>query len=422
MKKFYSLLMLAAVLSSVQLMSQNWVLNQVIIGSGGNFSNPDDNVKLSSYNPSNSTSTEFGSILTHSIQDIVVDGKFAYVAAQDSIAKYDIDTYEQLAIAEAIGVNNIVIADDNVFATFQYPVTEGFVKVYSTDSLLHISTVQNISGESAGLLVVDELVYAAVNGGWAGTTGNIAIIQKADYSLVDEVELNEFGKGIMDLFYYNSKIMAVNTTPWGDSTSYITSMNKLGTHHESFLIPNTLGALVGVKANVLFTLMDGGIGAINLDDYTVLNPSIIDTPDLPIATAKMDTLNTLFYVTTTDYSTIGEGNIYDFLGDIIDTFETGISPDAIEFDYRDNTSITENNIVESLIYPNPSTELITVRSNIASLLEYSITDISGKIIMVSSKPIYTETFTINVDKLESGIYLMNLIGDNQISTTKFVKN
>jgi len=422
MKKIYLFIIALAIITTAEVSAQNWVLNQVIVGSGGNFSDPDENVILASYNPNNETTTDFGSIITQSIQDLVIDGKYVYIAAQDSIAKYDLDSYERLAISEALGVNRLCVASDKVIASFQFPATENFVRVFNADDLSFISSISDVSGETAGIVAVDQLIYVAVNGGWAGTTGSIAIIELSDFSLVNEVDLGTEGRSIMDLFYHNDMIMSVNTTPWGDSTAYISTMNRLGSHFESFLIPQTVGDYVGIKDNMLYTVMNYGIGAIDLSDFTVDNTSVISAPSMTISSAILDTVNNDFYVATTDYFSTGEGIIYNFIGEEKGSFDAGISPDAIALDYRDNTSISESEVVDSYIFPNPSSTMINIKTDLDIITDIYITDISGRTIVDRRVDIKSTNISVDVSQFNSGIYLVKLKGVNHISTTRFIKN
>ena len=116
-KKLLFAILLVAMISTNSI-SQSWYLNQLIIGSGGNFSDPDDYVTLASYNPSNQVTTVFDTIYTQSLQDVFVkDGK-AWVAAQDSIVSYNLDTYERISAIGAPGVNKLKVTGDILIASF----------------------------------------------------------------------------------------------------------------------------------------------------------------------------------------------------------------------------------------------------------------------------------------------------------------
>lgn len=425
MKKTYLLILIVmlTVVDAMHVNAQHVVVNQVVVGSGGVYGDTTDFVTVASFNPGNGITTTFGSVLTESIQDIAISDKYAFVAAQDSIAKFNIDTYEKVAAVGAMGVNRLLVNDGVLIASFQYPVTENFVKVYSAEDLAFISNVSDVSDESAGLLVVGNLAYAAVPGGWASTVGKIAIIDLADYSLVDEINFDTLGKGINDLFHHESQIMSVNKTPWGGSTGCISVMNMLGSHTESHLINETIGKMAGLKDNMLYTIMNGGIGSIDLTDFSVADTAVVEAPALTIAGVALDTLNDLFYVATTDYFSTGLGTIYNIDGEETGNFEAGISPEAIAIDYRDNTGIHNlYSVNEIRIYPNPASGLITVEAiDGTSANKFKVVDISGRMLMNGNISLKTDAANIDVNMLESGLYFLVLFNNNEQTTSPFVK-
>ena len=425
MKKTY-LLILAAMLtvgSATNIVAQHFIVNQVIVGTGGDWSNPDDYVSVASFKPNDGITTTFGNILTQSIQDIVISGSNAFVAAQDSIIKFNIDTYEKIVSIEAIGVNRLLINDDVLFASYQYPATENFVKVFSAEDLSLITNIAEVSDESAGLLVVNQLAYVAVPGGWESTIGKIAIIDLSDYSLVDEINFEAQGIGVYDLFYYDNKIMSVNRTPWGGTHGYLLGMNALGSHTDIYLIEEKIGKMVGLKDDVLFTIMDSGIGSIDLLDFSVIDTAVIAAPILSIADAEMDTVNDLFYVTTTDYFSTGVGTIYNMAGEEMGNFDAGISADAIAIDYRDNTGISdlfaENKI---RIYPNPASEIITIETiEGASIENLKVVDIRGRMLMNNRISLKAGASVVDISTLKNGLYFLILSDGSEQITSPFVK-
>ncbi len=425
MKKNYFLFIMVMLFAFnvSHVVAQHMVVNQVIVGSGGVFGDPADNVTLGSYEPSAGVTTEFGSINTQSIQDIVIDNGFAYVAAQDSIVKFNLDSYERVAVVAALGVNQLLVNGDVLLASFQFPVTENFVRVYSVSDLSLISNVSEVSDESAGILVAGNLAYVAVPGGWMSTVGKIAIIDLSDYSVVDEVNFNEVGVGVFDLFYYNGEIMAVCRTPWGGTHGYLLSMNALGSHIDVYLIEQIVGKMVGEVDGLLYTVINNGVGVIDLSDFTVVDTAYIEAPALTIAGVALDTIDGNFYISTTDYFSTGVGTIYNALGVEVGNFDAGVSPDAIAIDYRDNTGV--NNLYSDnsvKIYPNPASDVITIKyvDGIA-VNGFNILDISGRVIMNGSVDLMSESVNINISKLESGLYFFVLSNGSESVTSSFIK-
>ena len=424
MKKNYFLILVGMLtaFSFSAVNAQHTVVNQVIVGSGGAYSNPDDFVSVASYIPNSGITTTFGGIKTQSIQDVVINGIFAYVAAQDSIAKFNIDTYERVAITFAPGVNRLYANDDIVIASFQFPATENFVKVFSATDLSLINNVSSISDEAAGIIVVNNTAYVAVPGSYMSTIGKIGIIDLTDYSVTAEINFNEEGVGIYDLFYYNNLIMSVNKTPWGAENGYVSTMNETGTQTNSYIINEVLGKMVAEINGLLFTIMNGGIGVIDLADFTVDDAAYIPAPALTIADATIDTISGSFYITTTDYATTGVGTIYNALGIETGNFDAGISAEAIAIDYRDNTGILNTLVKKEInIFPNPATNVITINTIDISDANYSIIDICGRTLLNGTIDNTTNNTKININQLENGLYFVVLSNESESATSSFIK-
>jgi PKD repeat protein len=80
--------------------------------------------------------------------------------------------------------------------------------------------------------------------------------------------------------------------------------------------------------------------------------------------------------------------------------------------------VNENNNHLDIIYPNPFKDNITVKSsNIIRMI--SITDLSGKEVFKAN---YTlQNISLNLSKLNSGIYLMKIVSSDNISVKKIIK-
>ena len=77
-------------------------------------------------------------------------------------------------------------------------------------------------------------------------------------------------------------------------------------------------------------------------------------------------------------------------------------------------SIEENNVLSFSIFPNPADTTIAINS-IATLVDYTIYDLSGKIILQGN------TQTIDLSGLNSGLYIIEISDQNASSVQKFIK-
>ena len=301
MKKFtFSMLTAGMLLVCPFLGAQSFTVKQVMIASGGNYANPDDFVELSSYDPVSDQSVNFGTVFTQSVQDVMISDGFLYVAAQDSIAKYDANTFQRLAVTAAVGVNKLAVYQNKLMATFAYPVTENFVREFDASDLTFLGYIADVSDESAGMLIVGNRLYVAVPGGWTSTTGKLAMIDLDAFELIDEVDLGSEAMGIYNLYLSNNQIVTVNRSAWGTTTGNLTVINTDLSQFTHYTYEESIGAGIGVYDNLLYTQMNNGIGSVNLETMELEKSTVVEPFAMSIAAAKLDTVNGLFYITTTD--------------------------------------------------------------------------------------------------------------------------
>lgn len=413
-----------AVLSVFNVSAQSTIVNQVIIGSGGDFSNPDDFVTIASYNPLTEVTTVFDIIKTQSIQDIVVaDGK-AYVSAQDSIVAYNLDNYSRIASVYAGGVNKLNVAHGKLVASFWYPETSGFVKTYNLSDLSQDFVFNDVSDEAAGSMEMPgNMVVVAVPGGWASTEGKLAWIDVEDNELVAEASMSGYGKGVNYFIEYNigfPNYAAVTVTPWGDSTFSIYGFDATGSNIGNYQFDAVMNGYTGLMDNFLYGKINGGIGKVNLETMELDQNLVIEPGALSMAGTALDTINNLIFAAYTDYFSMGEGKIYNLNSEVVGSFDANISPEAIAIDYRDNTSVEENTKEQVSIYPNPANDFINVSTDMINASNIVIYDITGKEVFKTS--ISRDKNVINVSSLKKGMYFLSVSNNQKLSSATLIIN
>lgn len=83
--------------------------------------------------------------------------------------------------------------------------------------------------------------------------------------------------------------------------------------------------------------------------------------------------------------------------------------------------VEENEAIEFNLYPNPTTDYITLNSANTTISEIIVTDVSGKTIMTLGANGANTSHTIDVSHLATGSYFVKVVGQNGISTKKFIK-
>jgi len=422
MKKIYflSLIALTLVFSANCAKAQSTTYTkQIIIVNGGNFSNADDYVTVSAYNPETQITNEFATIYTQSVQSIVLHENFAYVAAQDSIVKLNIDSYEKVSAVAAPGINQLATDGNVLVASFWYPVTENFVKIFSLNDLSLITNIEEVSGEAAGILIHDGVALVAVPGGWGSTTGKIASIDLELGILLSEDDYGEFYAGIGYFAFYDNVTTAFMKTPWGGTDSKAAKFDLEGeiieelTYEAASLANNT-----GQVGGTFYAEINNGIGEFDLASGELTNTSVVAPQEQTIAASVLDTNNMLIYLTTTDFASTGAGFIFNTNGESVGSFEAGISAQAIAVDYRDNTSISERNTLLSLnVFPNPTTDFI--KFNLPQedeIISLKITDVSGRTVLSGKN-----THQVDVSMLNSGLYFISAKTEQSLFSGRFIK-
>lgn len=429
MKKFYILFLTAIVIFTSQtLIAQNMVTHQIIVCSGGDFSNPDDFVTIAAYSPNSGQTIVFDTIYTQSVQDVIIDNGFAFVAAQDSIVKYDLNTYERLATVGASGVHKLAVRNGTLIATFWYPETSGYVKTFLSSNLNPDCTFNEVSGESDGIFIFPGSLRAvvAVPGGWENTLGILAWFDMADNIFYGQNNMNGHGSGVSYFASYDTGIpnfVAITKTPWGDSTFSTYGFDAIGNNTGSYSYEAVMQGYTGQNNTTLYARINDGIGQLDLANHILEDQLIIEPTSLTIASSVYDSVNSYFYVATTDYFSIGAGYIYNINGEIIGSFGAGISPEAIAIDYRENTGIIDMNSEDGIkIFPNPSSDVMTIKVSDKMFSDnFRVIDICGHEIMSGRIRLINSEANIDISVLQSGLYFLILSDGRTLITRTFIK-
>jgi hypothetical protein len=433
MKKIYALCLLLLITltytsTRIQAQRSEWV-NQVISVSSGKFeSSPPyvDYVTVQSYNPVSQAVTIVDNIYTQSAQHVIVKNGIAYVAAQDSIIMYNLDTWQRISAVADSGLSRLCVYGNKLIVSKQWPVTRFFIEILDASNLSLLARVDNISGDCNGMTYDKDTLYVAVSGGYLASEGKMAAIATDTWTVGREINFGTAALGIWDLFSYNGFIYAVCGSPWvspsqGCITVYgldtRTFVNKQFTRH--------FGDAYGIIDDLLYLKINNGIGSFNLLSLAIEDPSIIPDPGSPVInfnSGAVDYVNDQLYLNVGNRPpTFGLCAVTNLAGDSLTSFATQLNAETIALDYRTPTGNTPEPSQETQlsVYPNPVAGNLYVSSGVA-MKSIRISDITGKIIYQENLP-GNNTAKVDCSELQGGIYFLTITSGSGNITKKFVR-
>lgn len=341
------------------LFAQNYVHQVLILNEGVyGYEFP---VSVGSYDPLTQNYTTVAEIdSSRFASDLIIDGAFFYVAADNKILKFDLDTYELLEEVQVEGVRNLAIHNNHLFVSRgEYdPVSSGAVQynsylhVYNKHNLSYLTELDTINGPKATTqnLIVDEgKVYVVINNGfeWGNEEGLVGVIDAASFEYLSEIDLGDNGKNPDNMMLYENNLYTVNNKDWsGSSISQINLESGVVVTKNISAAPTGCGTSCLKSGKIIYQISqdvklfqwDPELG--QEED----NSSEIGSFDNFYELAE-DQLNQKLYVSSTDYETYGNVQIYDESYNLESTFTTGISPGTIVFDVRQSIGLEEFGIL-----------------------------------------------------------------------------
>ena len=350
--KNYLFLILALFFSSS--FAQNHVHQVLILNEGLN--DYDSPVSVGSYDPLTETySTVVEIDSSRFASDLIIDSTFFYVAADNKILKYDLDTYELITEVALDGVRNLAIHNNHLFVSRgEYdPLTWGsvsynsYLHVYNKNNLSYITEFDTIIGPKATTqnLIVDQgKLYVAINNGfeWGNEVGLIGVIDANDLDYISEFDLGDDGKNPDNMMLHDNNLYTVNNKDWsGSSISQINLETGTVVTKNISAAPTGCGTSCLRAGKIIYQISQDSL----LFQWDPMgegedNSSEIGLFDNFYELAE-DKINSKFYASSTDYVSYGNIHIYDENYNLESTFTTGISPGTIVFDVRQSLSLEE---------------------------------------------------------------------------------
>lgn len=421
MRKNIYFLSLLVLLSGIGAMAQSTL--QIVVGNGGIFNNSNDHVTLTSIDPENYNSNFIGEVIKESIQDLIVYENLAFVAAEDSLVKFDLETNTKLKAVFQPNLSRVYAKEDMLYVSLRSdlngPPADGiYLKAFDLE-LNELYSTSSISMDAAGINQIGDSIYVAVPGDWQATEGHFAILTE-DLSYCREENWGTSAVGIYDLISNGNMIYSINKSPYGATQGSVSVYHTETAIHTTYTLPNKVGKGVCIVNGLLYLGLDYGIGSYDINTHQIVDDEIIPDPGsasyINIAAAVFDEINEKFYITITDYFSMGQGIVYTKDGDELGNFDAMVSAEAMAVHY-DYENYVQDQIPSGLyVFPNPSSDFIKI-SGLNDLQEVSVYNLNGQMMKQWVKPL--ELY--NIKSLIPGNYLIKVKSENQINVIKLLK-
>lgn len=408
----------------------------IIVVNGGVFGTTNANTTIEVLN--SGTAINMGTIGTTSIQDLLIDSQYAYVAAQDSIVKYDWTTRTRVASNAFLGLSTVKLAryDDKLLVGNWYgpfgstaPYNQHFL-IYDANDLSFVDSIPQVTKPADDVVVIGDYAYIAQNNttpGYSDTLGYLTVIDLTTNTWVRNDTLSTTGTEIGRLVVEGDVIYSINKVSNTISSYNTVTMAKTTQAAAGGvdLKPATYGPTAFTEGGgVWYFPFDSGIGSYNLAMNAVVSASIVNITGGFAFT--MDTVNNNFCVSHINFSNQlqNKGRIYDMNGDSVGMFQVGFSPEAMAVVSNaivgSTVQLATANELNYTIAPNPTSSNLTVsleRAEAVTLLV--INQVGQNVLTQQSRDAVT---TLDVAALPAGVYFLAVVNDNGLMRTeRFVK-
>jgi hypothetical protein len=398
---------------------------QLVVVNGGLFGSQTDFANIGIFNSVSGTFTTLDTIYTNSVQDVLIEeNRYIYVAAQDSIVKYDLWTAERLSAA-AFGAASTIrlgLYNDKLLVGNWYGTSEGNLRIFDKNDLSFTDSIPEISKGATDFLIIGNRAYIAqnnVNANWSDTLGYIAVVDLDLNQFLHNDTLSTSGDEIGRLVNVGDSVLySINGVSSTISTLHLANGSKNSVAAAAVLNPKSTGASVFFDGTKWYLPFNNGIGTYDLINNAVITADIV----IPLTYSygfAVDPTHDKIYISTVDFSNQAnnQGLIYNLNGDSTGVFPVGFSPEVLgilQTSIAMQNSSVDNDNFNIQIFPNPVSDLLNVKSS-DKIERLEILDLNGRIIAQLST--MNKEAQISVSALPKGIYLLRT-GDK---VQKFVK-
>jgi hypothetical protein len=405
------------------LFSNRLSAQQLIIANGGLFGSQTDFVNLGIYDSRNGNFISLDTVKTNSVQDVLVENdRFVYLAAQDSIIKYDVQSGQRVAV-NSFGATSTIrlgIYQNKLIVGNWYGNATGNLRIFDKNDLTFIDSIPEITKGATDFVVIANKAYVAqnnTNSNYMDTLGYLSVVDLDNLNFLYNDTLSNSGDEIGRLINVgDSAIYSIN----GNSNT-ISSLNILnGTKNTvlaaAVLNPRYTGISVFFDGNKWYLPFNNGIGTFDIVNNSVIQSDIVVPPAIvsPGAPATsfafaVDPDHNKIYMSIFDFVSQqnNRGLIFDLNGDSTGVFPVGFSPEVLGI-LNNPVGLATELLNDSTfeVFPNPCSDFLLVKST-GEISNIKIINQLGQLVSEFESPLDNE-YQINTSSLEPGLYFLKI--------------
>lgn len=325
-KNYFSFLLALASVFSFSANAQQKLAKELVIVNGGSK-------KVSAYNPHTKNYQDFGSFTATSTQDVIIHGKYAYVAVVDSIMKYDLVTDARVAAAKCAGVTEFAVYKDKLVVVKGFGASSNYVELRKLSDLSIQKNFSSVAAQCSDVAILKDTAYVSMPGAWGTAIGRVAIINLKGNAYVRTDTLGASGKGIGRIFVAKNKVYSISDHGWGATDYSIHTYDNAAKTWTNNALQGKVSGYTGacVRTDTLYLAIGDTTKLMNLQNFSIINNNFTTKK---LSALIYDDVTNKFYGTKQSFTANGQAYIFNTNGTIADSFAVGKAAEAIAMAYN----------------------------------------------------------------------------------------
>jgi chitodextrinase len=285
---------------------------QVLFVNNALIQNPDKS-SLNAYTPNlDEINVVDNQLDSYSVNDVLVDGAFAFVSGKDFLSKYNLTTYEKTNTADIDGTGNGALA---VYNNILLIAEQSDLAIYYKADLTFCKKIA-FSGKINSVKVVGEKAYIFLSGETTNELNKIAVVDLILGKTESENTLSGTELVVSEALVKETKLYITGTTSGSGNTAvmeYDTENSTYSVSEADNSFSNTLSANAVLKGDSILLIAGEGFVAYNISTKTFGTDTLMKSTDdfYPTAIGYHTSLGKYFASYSNAAKTESKGLVFD---------------------------------------------------------------------------------------------------------------